>query len=33
MDEAMRWAGIKDLPVNEKDAHPKKLIKESWASK
>lgn len=33
MEEAMAWAGITSLPVNEKGADPKKLIKEDWAAK
>lgn len=32
-DDAMRWAGVVDLPVNEKDAHPSKLIKPDWSAK
>jgi hypothetical protein len=31
--KAMRWGGVVDLPVDEKDADPRKLIKESWAAK
>jgi len=30
---AMRWAGIVDLPVDEKGADPAKLIKSDWAAK
>jgi DNA polymerase I-like protein with 3'-5' exonuclease and polymerase domains len=33
MDEAMRWAGISSLPVNEKGATPKKMIKADWSAK
>ena len=33
MDEAMRWAGVVDLPVNEKDATPKRLVKTDWSQK
>ena len=31
--EAMRWAGIVDLPVDEKGATPTKLIKTDWSAK
>jgi DNA polymerase I-like protein with 3'-5' exonuclease and polymerase domains len=31
--EAMQWAGIIDLPVDETGASPEKLIKSSWAAK
>lgn len=30
---AMRWAGIVDLPVDEKNADPRKLIKTDWSVK
>ena len=31
--EAMRWAGIVDLPVDEPGASPEKLVKSDWSAK
>lgn len=33
MHDAMRWAGIVDLPVDEAGASPEKLIKSDWGAK